>query len=103
MLFIEANHKDSQRQDRLNQLPGSNRCGADNPTPSECGEIQSLADDARTYRSLAWVGVGAAAAAGVATYLLWPRAPESSKVGLRAAAVPTASGVDLYAGFAGIF
>ena len=103
VLLIEANHKDSQREDRLNQLPGSNRCGAQNPTPNECHELQSLADDARTFRSLAWVGLGAAAAAGVATYFLWPRTPANAQVGLRAAALPTPSGVNVYAGFAGIF
>ena len=103
VLLIEANRKDSQREDRLDRLPGSNRCGAQTPTPSACREIQSLADDAQTFRSLAWVGFGAAAAAGVATYFLWPRRPDSAQLGIRATAVPTRTGVDFYAGFSGIF
>lgn len=103
VLLIEANRKDTQREERLNQLPGANRCGSGNPTPTECSEIQSLADDARTFRSLAWVGFGAAAAAGVATYFLWPRTPDGAQVGLRTAAVPTRTGIDLYAGLSGSF
>jgi hypothetical protein len=103
VLLLEANHKDSQKDDRLDQLPGSNRCGAQNPNASACSEIQSLADDARTFRTLSWVGFGTAAAAGVATYFLWPRTPASAQVGLRARALPTSAGIDFFAGFDGTF
>ena len=103
VLFIEASHKDSQRKDQLNQLPGSNRCGAGNPNASACSEIQSLADDARTFRTLSWVGFGTAAAAGVATYFLWPRPPAAPQLSLRAHALPASGGIDFFAGLNGTF
>lgn len=103
VLFIEASHKDSQRQDQLDQLPGSNRCGAQNPNASACNEIQSLADDARTFRTLSWVSFGTAAAAGVATYFLWPQRPATRQLGLRAHALPSSGGIDFFAGFNGSF
>ena len=103
VLFIESSHKDSQRQERLHQLPGSNRCGAQNPNGSACSEIQSLADDAKTFRTLSWVGFGTAAAAGVATYFLWPRPPAAAQLSLRAHALPSARGIDFFAGLGGSF
>ena len=103
VLFLEANHKDSQRKDQIAQLPGSNRCGAQSPNASACSEIQSLANDVRTFKALSLVSLGAAAAAGVTTYFLWPRSKGGSQVGFRARLVPTAAGPDFVAGFVGTF
>lgn len=103
VLFLESSHKDSQRQDQLDTLPGPNRCGTGNPNPSACSEIQSSANDARTFRTLAWASFGVAAAASIATYVLWPRTPSGAQVGLNVGALPTHSGFDLFAGFVGTF
>jgi hypothetical protein len=103
VLFLEASHKDSQRQDHLDQLTGSDRCGEGNPNASACSEIHSMANDARTFQALGWVSLGAAAAAGIATYFLWPRTPKGAQVGLNVRALPTPSGVNFFSGFVGTF
>jgi hypothetical protein len=103
VLVFEAAHKDSQRDDQLAQLSGSNRCGAQSPYTTACDRISSLDSDARTFRTVSFVGFGAAAAAGVATYFLWPRAPEHAQLGIRAMVLPSSSGLDVFTGINGTF
>jgi hypothetical protein len=124
VLLLQSMHKDSQRDDRLDKLPGSNQCGVQSPNGSECDEIRSLANDTRTFRALSFVGFGAAAAAGVATYFLWPRSHTDaqlghrgsrvghtgsqfghtgSELGVRAIALPSPAGVDIFTGISGTF
>jgi hypothetical protein len=103
VLVLEAAHKDSERDDQLAQLSGSNRCGALSPYVAECNRISSLDSDARTFRTLSFVGFGATAAAGVATYLLWPRTPERAQLGFRAMVLPSTSGLDVFTGLNGSF
>ena len=103
VLLLEASHKDSQRHDRLDQLPGSDQCAAQTPNAGACDKIQSLANDARTFRTLSFVGFGAAAAAGVATYFLWPLTPTQSQIGVRAMALRSRAGVDVFTGIDGTF
>jgi len=103
VLLIEAGHKNSQWHEQLNQLPGAAQCGAQSPNAATCDEIQSRANDARTFRALSLVAFGATAAAGVATYFLWPRAPSSSQLGVRAMALPSRAGIEIFTGIDGTF
>jgi hypothetical protein len=80
-LLLAASSKDSSREDLLQRLPGSNRCGAGNETSAECAEISDLAWDASRFRIGASVAFGTAVAAGVLTYLLWPH-PRRDQAGL---------------------
>jgi hypothetical protein len=72
-LLVAAGGKDSERDDRLAALPERNPCASGTPHVSECAAIRSLDDDARTFRTIAYVGFGVTAAAAVTTFLLWPR------------------------------
>jgi len=103
VFLLEANNKGTQRDDLLETLPGTNPCGPQNPNASTCNEIGSLADEQKTFRTISIVGFGVAAAAGVATYFLWPRTPDRAQLGLRAMMLPTRSGLDGFAGFYGAF
>ncbi|HKO50302.1 MAG TPA: hypothetical protein VJV79_21375 [Polyangiaceae bacterium] len=103
VLLLEASHKDSQRSAQLAALGGANPCGAGSSNAAACDEISSLDSDARTFRTLSVVGFGAAAAAGVATYFLWPRASSNQQLGMRAMALPSHGGVDLFAALSGAF
>jgi hypothetical protein len=103
VFVFEAAHKDSQRDDQLARLAGSNRCGAQTPYASTCAQVSSLDSDARTFRTLSFVGFGAAAVAGVATYFLWPRNPDQAQVGIRAMVLPSNAGLDVFTGINGTF
>jgi hypothetical protein len=103
VLLLEASHKDSQWHARLDQLPGSNQCAAQNPNSGACDKIQSLANDARTFRALSFVGFGAAAAAGAATFFLWPRTPAQPRLGVRTMVLPSRAGLDVFTGLDGTF
>jgi hypothetical protein len=103
VLLLEASHKDSQWHARLDQLPGANQCAAQNPNSGACDKIQSLANDARTFRALSFVGFGAAAAAGAATFFLWPRTPAQPQLGVRAMVLPSHAGLDVFTGLDGTF
>jgi len=81
---VLAASKDSKRKRLIDDLSAKTGtgCGDGTPSPDKCGEISDLADSAPTFRA---VGIGSligAAAAGVATYLLWPAARDSKKAAL---------------------
>ena len=103
IVLLEASHKDTQWHARLDQLPGSNQCAAGNPNSVACDEIRSIANDAQTFRALSFVGFGAAAAAGVATFFLWPRTPAQPQLGVRAMVLPSRAGLDVFTGLDGTF
>ncbi|HXS17370.1 MAG TPA: hypothetical protein VN764_09280, partial [Polyangiaceae bacterium] len=103
VLLLEASHKDSQRSELLAGLGGTNPCGPGSPSTTACEEISSLDRDVRTFRMLSVVGFGAAAAAGVATYFLWPRTASNQPVGVHAMALPSLGGVDVFATLNGAF
>jgi hypothetical protein len=77
-LLIGAGSKGSERDDRLASLPGQNPCAPGTPYGAECDAIRNLDDDARTFRTVAYISFGVTAAAGVATFLLWPRQRHSN-------------------------
>ncbi len=71
---LSANGKESDRDDAVDALGGSNACGAGTPFQNECAEIRDLDDAASSRRKVALGGfiVGGTALAGTAAYLLWP-------------------------------
>jgi len=73
--LIVSSNKQSAADDRASQLGGENPCapGIDSDRIAECQKISNLAQSATTFRTLAFVGFGAAAGAGIATFVLWPR------------------------------
>lgn len=79
VLVLEASHKDTQRGQRLSQIPGSDKCGVGTPFSGDCRMIESLADDAKTFRALSFASFGVAVAGGAATYFLWPRRSETAQ------------------------
>lgn len=88
-LVVSANERDNARNS-LAELSGVNPCGPgrDAARADRCREIADQADSADTFRALAFVGFGAALAAGAVTYVLWP---SSSSEQVNAAIVPTVS------------
>ncbi|MBI3205210.1 MAG: hypothetical protein HYZ29_26965 [Myxococcales bacterium] len=76
--LVAASGKESDKDDALAQIPGSNKCGSGTVAPDKCAEVESLADDAKRLRTYGFVGFGVAAAGGVLGYLLWPRSSGSS-------------------------
>jgi hypothetical protein len=72
-LLIAAGSKSSERDDRLAALPDGNPCASGTPYVAECAAIHGLDDDARTFRTVAYVSFGVTAAAAVTTFILWPR------------------------------
>jgi hypothetical protein len=100
---VSANQRASAR-DGLNELSGLNPCGegVDAAREARCNEISEQADSADTFRVMGFVGLGAALAAGAATYVLWPTSG-SARVG--ASVVPTVSstGAGLFATFHSAF
>jgi hypothetical protein len=102
--FVVSANKRAEARDGLNELSGLNPCGdgVDAAREARCNEISEQADAADTLRVMGFVGVGAALAAGAATYVLWPNS-SSDRVG--ASIVPTVSstGAGLFATFHGAF
>ncbi|MEI9947764.1 MAG: hypothetical protein WDO74_02005 [Pseudomonadota bacterium] len=103
VFLLEANHKGTERDERLAALPGTNPCGPQNPNAAACSEISSLADARKTFQALSIVGFGMTAAAGAATFFLWPRRPDHAQVGVRALVLPTSMGLSGFAGFDATF
>ena len=73
-LIVSAN-KQNAADDRANQLGGDNPCaaGITGDRIAECQKISNLAESSTTFRTLAFVGFGVAAGAGIASFVLWPR------------------------------
>ncbi len=81
--IIVAANKQVEADDRLGKLGGDNPCaaGIDATQEPECHDIHQLATSATTLRTVAYIGFGAAAAAGFATFVLWPRSrPQPASV-----------------------
>jgi hypothetical protein len=86
--------KDSNRKDLLKGLDGKNatECGAGNPNADRCKEIADASQSAALFRNLAIGSFVGTAAAGVATYLLWPKAKRTADHGVTV--VPSYSAAD---------
>ena len=81
LFLVMRSSKQSEADDKLGSLEGSNPCGPGTPHASECGEIADLSDDAASFGTFSLVSFGVAAGAGVATYFLWPK--DNAKTGIR--------------------
>jgi hypothetical protein len=91
-LLVIAGSKDQEREELLDNIPGSSRCGTGAPSPSDCSEVEDLAKSALHLRTGAYISFGAAIGAGIATYLLWPKEQPKSASLFRA--IPVYSPTD---------
>ena len=82
VMLVVASSKASRREDLLNKLPDSNPCGTGDSKPAECSEVADLASGAATFRTVAIVSFGTTLAAGVATYILWPKSRDTTSTEL---------------------
>jgi hypothetical protein len=65
-----AGGKDSDKDEALGRLPGTQPCARNTPHARDCERIRILAQDARTYRTAGVVALGAGVlAAGTAVVL----------------------------------
>ncbi len=78
--LVAAGGKESQRDDILDGIPGTNRCGPGTPNESECARAEQLNDDASTFRTIGFVGlgVGIVAAGAAVAFLVWPNDDRSA-------------------------
>jgi hypothetical protein len=106
-LLLVAQSKDHEREELARQLPGTNACGAGQSNAAalaDCQRVNDLADEWATLRTLSVASFGVAVvAAGVTTYLVWPRASGSSNTRVTLAPVPSPHGVSLHTGLSGSF
>lgn len=77
VMFVVAKSKDSEREDLLDDLTGTNPCGTRSDTPSDCARIDDLAESSATFQTLSLVSLGVAVAGGITGFLLWPTSNES--------------------------
>jgi hypothetical protein len=102
--ILLANQKDDERERRLSRLSGTNECGPGTVHTGACSDLKTLADGAKTWRAVSWVGFGTALAAGVATVLLaWPDDGAEGNVGVRAIAIPDGSQAGVFTSLTGRF
>jgi hypothetical protein len=78
--LVAAEGKESEREDVLDGIPGTNRCGPGTPYASDCERFDQLGDEANTFRTIGYVGLGVGiAAAGTAVALwVWPKGERSA-------------------------
>jgi len=88
VMLVVANGKDADREKLVAQLP-DNGCGQ-SPAPSDCTRVADLSDRAAAYRVVAYASLGVGLAAGIASYLLWPK--NGASTARRVILTPTVSG-----------
>ena len=74
VFMLTAHGARSDRDDKLNTLPGTQPCAAGTPFADQCAEIDDLDSKASRNQTIGVVGlaVGGAALAGAAIYYFWP-------------------------------
>jgi hypothetical protein len=102
--FVVSANKRADARNGLNELSGLNPCGdgVDAARAARCNEISEQVDAADTFRIVGFVGVGAALAAGAATYVLWPTTG-SQRVGASVMPTVSSNGAGMFATFHGAF
>ncbi|HET9957291.1 MAG TPA: hypothetical protein VFQ61_22490 [Polyangiaceae bacterium] len=92
VLLVAANKKSEDADSIRESLGGSNPCGVGTIYDRDCSNLRDLSDDAATLRAVSYASFGAALAAGVVTYVLWPKAKRPPSMGLAMIPGPAVAG-----------
>jgi hypothetical protein len=71
--WLVADAREDHAEERLDEIPGENRCGAGSPFLSTCADVRSGLKSAKTFRALSYGAFGLTAAGAAVSYLVWPR------------------------------
>jgi hypothetical protein len=71
--WLLADARENHAEERLDEIPGENRCGAGSPFLSTCADVRSGLKSAKTFRALSYGAFGLTVAGAAVSYLVWPR------------------------------
>jgi hypothetical protein len=71
--WLVADSREAHAEDRLDDLPGNNRCGVGTPYEATCRDVRSGLESAQTFRAVAFGAFGVSLAGAAVSYLLWPK------------------------------